>query len=204
MLFYDAVNPAPNPRRVRIYLSEKGLDVAATQVSIPKREHKSDDYLAINPLGQVPSLKLDNGDVITESVSICRYFEMLHPEPPMFGTGAQGQAEVDMWTRRVELRLMVPIGMVWLHTHPFTARVVPIQYTEFGESNRPRIATVMREFDRALADRDFLDGKDYSMADIVLQTTIDFAGFAGVDMPEDTPALRAWHERVSARPSAQA
>ena len=109
-----------------------------------------------------------------------------------------------MWTRRVELRLMVPIGMVWIHTHPFTARVVPKQYTEFGESNRPRIDTVMREFDAALAERQFLDGKGYSMADIVLQTTIDFGRFIGVDMPQDATALRAWYDRVSTRPSAAA
>lgn len=204
MLFYDAVNPAPNPRRVRLYLAEKGLSVPSTQISIPKGEHKSADYRTINPLGQVPCLTLDDGRAITESVSICRYFEALHPEPPMFGQGALGQAEVDMWMRRVELRLMVPIGMVWIHTHPFTARVVPRQYTEFGESNRPRIEAVMREFDAALGDREFLDGKGYSMADIVLQTTIDFGTFIGVEMPGDASALRAWHDRVSSRPSAQA
>ena len=204
MLFYDAVNPAPNPRRVRIYLAEKGLSVPSTELSIAKGEHKSAEYRAVNPLGQVPCLKLDDGQVITESVSICRYFEALHPEPAMFGAGPIGQAEVDMWTRRVELRLMVPIGMVWIHTHPFTARVVPKQYTEFGESNRPRIDTVMREFDAALAERQFLDGKGYSMADIVLQTTIDFGRFIGVDMPQDATALRAWYDRVSARPSAAA
>ena len=204
MLFYDAVNPAPNPRRVRIYAAEKGINLPSEQVSIPKREHKSDDYLAVNPPGQVPCLKLDNGDVITESVSICRYLEALHPKPPLFGHCPQSMAEVDMWTRRVELRLMIPLSMVWVHTHPWTARVVPKQYTEFGESNRPRIDAVLREFDRSLADREFLDGRGYSMADIVLQTTIDFGGFIGVEMPEEVPALRAWHERVSARPSAQA
>jgi glutathione S-transferase len=204
MLFYDAINPAPNPRRVRIYLAEKGLSVPSEQISIPRGEHKGEAYRAINPLGQVPCLKLDDGAIITESISICRYFEALNPEPPLFGAGAQGQAEVDMWIRRAELRLMTPIAMVWVHTHPFTARVVPKQYTEFGESNRPRIDAVMREFDAALSDREFLDGRAYSMADIVLLTTIDFGKFIGVEMPEDAAALRAWHERVSARPSTAA
>jgi glutathione S-transferase len=204
MLFYDAINPAPNPRRVRIYLAEKGLSVPSEQISIPRGEHQGEAYRAVNPLGQVPCLKLDDGVVITESVSICRYFEALNPEPPLFGTGAQAQAAVDMWMRRAELRLMTPIAMVWVHTHPFTARVVPKQYTEFGESNRPRIDVVMREFDAALSDREFLDGRAYSMADIVLLTTIDFGKFIGVDMPEDAVTLRAWHERVSARPSAAA
>ena len=196
MLYYDAINPAPNPRRVRIYLAEKGLSVPSEQISIPRGEHKGEAYRAVNPLGQVPCLKLDDGVVITESISICRYFEALNPEPPLFGRGAQGQAEVDMWLRRAELRLMSPIAMVWVHTHPFTARVVPRQYTEFGESNRPRIDAVMHEFDAALADREFLDGRGYSMADIVLLTTIDFAKFIGVDMPDDTSSLRAWYERV--------
>jgi glutathione S-transferase len=204
MLFYDAINPAPNPRRVRIYLAEKGLSVPSEQISIPRGEHKGEAYRAINPLGQVPCLKLDDGAIITESISICRYFEALNSEPPLFGAGAQGQAEVDMWIRRAELRLMTPIAMVWVHTHPFTARVVPKQYTEFGESNRPRIDAVMREFDAALSDREFLDGRAYSMADIVLLTTIDFGKFIGVEMPEDAAALRAWHERVSARPSTAA
>jgi glutathione S-transferase len=204
MLFYDAVNPAPNPRRVRIYLAEKGLSVPSETLSIVAGEHKGPDFLAVNPLGQIPALKLDNGDVLTESVSICRLFEAMHPEPPMFGEGPQGMAEVDMWIRRAELRLMVPLSMVWAHCHPFTARVVKPQYTEFGESQRPRVISAMREFDRALADRDYLNGNGYSMADIVLLSVVDFADFVGIPIPEDQANLRAWHERVSARPSAQA
>ncbi|CUS46370.1 MAG: glutathione S-transferase family protein [Pseudomonadota bacterium] len=204
MLFYDAVNPAPNPRRVRIYLAEKGLSVPSETLSIVAGEHKGAAFLEVNPLGQIPALKLDDGGVLTESVSICRLFEAMHPEPPMFGTGPRGIAEVDMWMRRAELRLMVPLAMVWVHTHPFTARVVKQQYTEFGESQRPRVTGAMREFDRALADREYLDGKSYSMADIVLLSIVDFAGFVGVAIPEEQEHLRAWHDRVSARPSAQA
>jgi glutathione S-transferase len=155
-------------------------------------------------MGQTPSLELDDGSVITESVSICRYLDALYPEVPMFGTNPREAAEIDVMIRRVEMRLMIPIGMVWVHTHPLTARVMPKQYTEFGESNRPRIDAVMREFDTVLTDREFLDGKGCSMADIILLTTIDFAKFIGVEMPEDAVALRAWHDRVSARPSAAA
>jgi glutathione S-transferase len=204
MLFYDAVNPAPNPRRVRIYLAEKGLSVPTEILSIVKGEHRGESYLAVNPLGQIPALQLDDGTVLTESVSICRFFEAMHPEPPMFGTNPTSLAEVDMWTRRVEMRLMIPLGMVWVHTHPFTARVVKPQYTEYGESQRPRVLAAMGEFDRSLADRDWLDGKGYSIADIVLLTTIDFAAFVGIAIPDDLVALRAWHDRASARPSAQA
>src|SRR3569623_346609 len=159
---------------------------------------------APNPRGQTPSLVLDDASVLTESIAICRYFEGLHPEPALFGVGAQDVAEVDMWMRRVEMRLMVPVGMVWLHTHPFTARVVKPQYPVFGETQRLRAIAVMGEFDRALAGREFLAGRRYSMADIVLLPTLDFAAFIGLAVPEEYVALRAWHERVSARPSAQA
>lgn len=204
MLFYDAANPAPNPRRVRIFLAEKGLKVPTELLSITAGEHKKPEFLSVNPLGQIPALKLDDGEVITESVSICRFFEALHPEPPMFGKGPKGMAEVDMWVRRVELRLMVPVGMVWMHTHPFTARVVVPQYKDFGESNRPRAIAAMRYFDESLATRPWLAGKDYSIADITLLTTIDFAIFIGIGLPDDMPNLKAWHERASARPSAAA
>ena len=204
MLFYDSPNPAPNPRRVRIFLAEKGVRVPTTPVSIREGEHKGADYLAINPHGQTPSLALDNGAVLTESVAICRYIEALHPEPPLFGHGALNQAQVDMWTRRVELRLMTPLAMVWAHTHPLTARVVKPQYTEFGESQRPRVVGAMKEFDRALEGREWLDGERYTIADIVLLTTVDFADFVGVKMPEELASLRAWHARATARPSAAA
>ena len=204
MLFYDSATPAPNPRRVRIFLAEKGVRVPIAQVSIPAGEHKADAYLAVNPLGQTPALALDDQSVLTESVAICRYFEALHPDPPMFGVGAQNIAEVDMWTRRIELRLMTPLAMVWVHTHPYTARVVPHQYKDFGESQRLRVVAAMREFDAALNHRDWLDGERYTIADIVLLTTIDFAGFVGVPMPDEVPHLKAWHDRATARPSAQA
>ena len=204
MLFYDSVNPAPNPRRVRIFLAEKQVRVPTTVVSIPAGEHKAAEYLAVNPYGQTPALVLDDGIVLTESIAICRYLEALHPSPPLFGEGALNEAQVDMWVRRVELRLMIPLSMVWAHTHPFTARVVKQQYTEFGESQRPRVLAAMREFDRALDGREWLDGERYTIADIVLLTTIDFATFVGVAMPDDVPNLAAWHERATARPSAQA
>ena len=204
MLFYDSPNPAPNPRRVRIFLAEKGVRVPVAPVSIMAGEHKASDYLAVNPYGQTPSLALDNGAVLTESVAICRYIEELHPEPALFGQGALNRAQVDMWTRRVELRLMNPLSMVWAHTHPFTARVVKPQYTEFGESQKPRVVAAMKEFDHALEGREWLDGERYTIADIVLLTTIDFADFVGMTMPDDLPSLRAWHERATARPSASA
>lgn len=201
MLFYNAPMPAPNPRRVRIFLAEKGVEVPSTDVSIMTGGLRTPEFTAVNPLQQVPALQLDDGEVLTETVSICRYFEGLHPEPPLFGTDALSSARVDMWTRRVELRLGVPIGNIWVHTHPLTARVVPKQYTEFGESNRPRVDATFAFLDRSLGDSEWLAGERFSMADIALVTIVDFAGFIGVEMPEDASNLRRWHAAVAARPS---
>lgn len=204
MLFYDSANPAPNPRRVRIFLAEKGVTVPTTDVSIPRREQKAEAYLRVNPLGQTPALELDDGTVLTESLAICRYFEALHPEPPLFGTGAEGMAAADMWTRRVELRLMVPVSMFWVHSHPLTARLPMRRFPEYGETQADRAKAAMGELDRFLADREWLDGLAYSVADIALLTTVDFAGFIGVEVPEDLGNLKGWHARASARPSAAA
>jgi glutathione S-transferase len=204
MLFYDAPMPAPNPRRVRVYLAERGIEVPKKPLSIPAREHKSPEFTVINPLGQVPTLVLDDGTAITESVSICRRFEAEHGASPLFGRSPTEIALIDTHLRRAEMVLMNPVGMIWMHTHPFTARVVVPQYTDFGESNRPRVAGAMAFFDRQLAGREWLASADYSIADIVLLTTIDFAGWIGIEMPEDADNLRAWHARASARPSAAA
>ena len=204
MLFYDSPNPAPNPRRVRIFLAEKGIRVPTAQISIREGEHRGEAYRSVNPLGQTPALALDDQAVLTESLAICRYFEALYPDPPLFGHGAQNVAQVDMWTRRVELRLAAPLGNVWVHTHPYTARIVEHQYKDFGESQRLRTLAAMREFDHALERREWLDGERFTVADIVLLTTIDFATFAGVAMPDDLAALKAWHDRAAARPSAAA
>lgn len=203
-LLYNAPNPAPNPRRVRIFLAEKGIEVPTKELSIIKGEHKAQEFTAKYPQGQLPVLELDDGRVIGESIAICRYFEALHPEPSLFGKDALAIAEIDMWIRRVEFTLMNPVGQIWMHTHPFTARVVVPQYTEFGESNRPKALVAMKRIDEALQGREFLAGDACSMADVVLLTTIDFAAFIGVAMPDDLSALHDWHRRMSARPSALA
>lgn len=203
-ILYDAPSPAPNPRRVRIYLAEKGLSVPVQSLSIVAGEHKGDEFVAKYPPGQLPVLALDDGRMIGESVAICRYFEALHPEPPLFGTDPVSIAEIDMWMRRVEFTLMMPVGNIWAHTHPFTARVVKPQYKDFGESNRPRVDGALRRFDKVFEGSEYLAGAAYSVADILLLTTIDFATFIGAGMADDTPELAAWHARVSARPSASA
>ena len=203
MKLYNEAMPAPNPRRVRMFMAEKGIDIPLVHVPMRERAHKAPDYLAKNPLGQLPSLELDDGSVISESVSICRYLESLHPEPPLFGRGARQQAEIDMWVRRVEFQLMTPIGQIWRHTHPITAKLLT-QYRDFGESNRELAERAFRWLDRELEGRDYIAGEAFSMADIIAISTVDFGSFIGVEPPADCANLIAWRERVSARPSAAA
>ena len=203
MLFYNSHNPAPNPRRVRIFAAEKGIALDMREVSIVKREQKSPDYMAINPRGQTPSLQLDDSTVITESVAICRYLEALNPAPALFGTTALEIAQIEMWSRRVEMILMPPVGAVWVNTHAFTA-ALPGRNAEWGEANRPRVEAAFRFFDQWLADREYLATDAFTMADILLLTTCDFAAFVGCGAPAGCAGLAAWHHRVSARPSAAA
>lgn len=204
MKLYGAPMPAPNPRRVRVFLAEKGVDLPETPVDMMKREHKSPEHRQRNSLGQVPTLELDDGTCISETVSICRYFEELHPEPAMFGRTAVEKANVDMWVRRIEFQLMMPVGQFWRHAHPRTAALLT-QYKDFGESNKEHYSNAQKWLDRELADgRLFIAGQDYSMADICALSTVDFARWIGLPLDEDKPHLRAWYERVTARPSAKA
>jgi glutathione S-transferase len=206
MKLFNESDPAPNPRRVRIFLKEKGVDIELVPTPLMKRAHKSAEHLARNPLGQVPVLELDDGSHRSESVAICRYLEELHPEPNLFGRDAKERATIDMWIRRAEFRLMMPVGQIWVHTHPFTAAVATQtfgqQFKDFGEANRKIFASGCKLVDREIAGRPFIAGDRYTMADIVAQSTFDFARFIGVDIPDDCAALRDWYARVSARASA--
>jgi len=110
MKLYGEAMPAPNPRRVRIFLAEKGVEVPEIRIGMREGGHRSPEHLARNSLGQVPVLELDDGTTISETIAICRYFEVLHPDPPLFGVSALEQAHIEMWTRRMEFRLMVPVA----------------------------------------------------------------------------------------------
>ena len=152
----------------------------------------------------MPTLELDDGTAISETVAICRYFEETHPEPPLFGRTPVEKALVDMWVRRIEFQLMAPVGNFWRHAHPRTAALLT-QHKEFGESNRAAYANAQRWLDRELADgRPFIAGDALSMADICALSTVDFAHWIGLDLEADVPNLTAWHERMRARPSAAA
>ena len=203
MIFYDSPH-APNPRRVRIFAAEKGIELPTQSLSIPAGEHKTPEFLAINPRGQTPALQLDDGSVLTESLAICRYLEALHPEPPLFGTTPKEIGAIEMWVRRSELIVMAPVGAVWVHTHPYTARLPIQRFAEYGEAQRPRVLDAYAMCDAALGETPFIAGETFSMADIVLLSVVDFATFVGIPLPEELRRLDDWHRRVTARPSASA
>ena len=203
MKLYNENNPAPNPRRVRIFLAEKGLTLELVHVPMRQGAHKSAEFLVKNSLGQVPVLELDDGTTLSESIAICRYLEELHPQPALFGNDAWQRAQVEMWTRRIEFALMSRIGAVWVNTHKYTAHL-GTQYKDFGEASRVRSIKAMHWLNAELQDREFIATDHFSMADIVALTTIDFATFIGIETPPELTHLGAWHTRVSARPSAAA
>jgi glutathione S-transferase len=204
MKLYDESNPAPNPRRVRIYLAEKNISLPLVPVALRKREHKAPDFVAKNSLGQVPALELDDGTIIAESVAICRYLEELNPNPPLFGQTALEKAQVDMWVRRSEFQIMRPISHVWRHADPRTA-FLGGQFTDFGEANKAQVLGAHEWLDQELSDgRPYLIGASFTIADIVMLCNLDFGSFIGLPIAPSLAHLSAWHQRVSARPSALA
>lgn len=202
MRLYNALI-SPNARRMRIFLAEKGLAPDTVNLDLPANEQRTPEYLAINSLGQVPALVLDDGSVITESVAICRYLDALHPEPPLFGTGAREIATVEMWIRRMELGPFRTIGDVAVHTLPFFAGRVA-QNAAYADAQRTVLAAQYRWLDAELADRPFVAGEAYTMADVVGLSGHGLATYVGVAPDRGLRNLWGWIERVEARPSAAA
>ena len=203
MKLYDS-NFAPNPRRVRIFLAEKGIAVPTERVDIARQEHKTPEYAAINPLQRMPSLVLDDGTIITESIAICRYFEMLRPEPPLFGVGSKDAAIVEMWNRRAEINFLASVAAVFRHTHPAMKELELPQVPAWAEANRPRVSWFLEMLDRELATREFVAGDRYTVADITMQVAVDFMKPGRLSMPDGAANMKRWHTAVSARPSAGA
>lgn len=203
MKFYDSAF-APNPRRVRIVLAEKGITVPSVRIDIAALEHRGEAYAIINPLRRVPALELDDGTVITESVAICRYFDELNPDPPMFGTDPLSRAMVEMWNRRIECDLYASVAAAFRHTHPAMAQMETPQIAAWGEINRPRALDFLTFLDRHLADHEFVTGGAYTIADVTLLVTIDFMKPARITLPDSLHHVRRWHAAASARPSAKA
>ena len=195
---------APNPRRVRIFLCEKQIEVAFEQRDLMECALKSEDFTALNPMQRVPILVLDDGTVIAESVAICRYFEELHPEPALFGTGARDRAMVEMWQRRMELGLFFHIAQVLRHSNPKMAHLEVPQVAAWAEANKPKVVEMLHILDDHLATFEFVAGDRYSIADITALVAIDFLKPAQLYIPDACRNVGRWHQQVSARPSAAA
>lgn len=195
---------APNPRRVRVFLAEKGIEVPIVPVDMGQMEHRSPEIARRNPLRRLPVLELDDGTVLTESVAICRYFEELHPEPVLFGKGALGRARVEMWNRRMELNFLGCVAAAFRHLHPAMREWEVPQVAEWGEANKPKAVEFLRFLDDELAHRPFIAGEAYSIADITGLIAIDFMKPARIKVPEDCANVLRWYELVSSRPSAAA
>ncbi len=203
MKLYDS-RQAPNPRRARIFLAEKGITLPTEQVDIMAMQHKTPEYTAINPLQRMPALVLDDGTVITESIAICRYFEMLQPDPPLFGVGPKEIALVEMWNRRAEINFFSNVAAVFRHLHPAMKTLEVPQVPAWAEANKPRVTWFLQLLDRELGKRQFIAGDRFSVADITALVAFDFMKPAKLAVPDDLAHVKRWHAAVSARPSATA
>jgi glutathione S-transferase len=203
MRLYDG-GRAPNPRRTRVFLAEKGIALPIVPVDLAGMQQMSTEYAAINPIKRVPALVLDDGTVITESIAICRYFEVLQPEPALFGRGALDVARIEMWNRRVELHLLFAVSHVFRHSHPAMKQMEVPQVPAWAEANKPRVLEFITLLDGELKERQFIAGDQLSVADITGLVAIDFMKPAKLAVPDELTHLKRWHAELSARPSASA
>ncbi len=202
MKFYNLA-PGMNPRRVRIFMAEKDIDIPWVEIDMMKGENATPEFLAKNPLGKLPVLELDDGGYLSESIAICRYLEDMYPEPPLFGRNSRERAEVEMWNRRMELDLMSSVGDAFTQVHEFW-KGRRTQFPDYGEDRRQYAFKIMDWLDKELADREFVAGDIYTVADITAQCALVMGKNTGTRIPEGAANLQRWFDAVSARPSARA
>ncbi len=209
MKFYDCAT-APSPRRVRIFLAEKGISVPTVQVDLRNNEQLSPTFRAINPEATVPALELDDGTRINDAVGICVYFEAVHPQPALMGESAEQKALIASWQREVERNGFYAVMEAFRNSTPgLKGRALPgphdyEQIPALAERGRLRVKHFYERMDARLAQSEFVAGPRYSIADITALIAVDFAARAKMPIPENLSHLRRWHAQVSARPSAKA
>ena len=205
MKIYD-FKMAPNPRRVRIFLAEKGAtqDVEWVTMDIAKGETRTAEFKQMNPYGGLPMLELDSGELITESMAICRYFEEIYPDNPLMGKDAAEKARIEMWNRRVEMYLYASIAGAFRHSNPMWAPVQK-QVAEYAEVSAEQADKYLHMLDKCLAESEYVAGGTFSVADITALCAIDFAKVIKRRLDNELhPNLLRWHNQVSDRDSAQA
>ena len=203
MKLYD-LKHGVNPKRVKIFLAEKSIEVpVAEEFQIQEGKHLEPEFRAINPAALLPVLETDDGHHISESIAICRYIDALHPEPPMFGRTPLEKGQVEMWNRRIEHEIMVPMLSVFRHSSPLFAPRGP-QFPEYGQAQGEVAVKNLAWVDAALAEREFIVGDIYTVADITLQVTLAAAKGFKIEWKPSAPRVAEWYDRVKARPSARA
>ena len=209
MKLYD-FELAPNPRRVRMYLAEKSIEVPTEQVNLRQGQQFHEGFKAENPTLIVPALVLDDGTLITETMAICRYFEAEHPSPSLFGTSPREQALVEMWSRRAELEGFLAVAEALRNSlERFKDRALPgprnyAQIPALVERGKARVQAFFDDLDRRLADSPYVAGEGFSVADITAFVTVEFAGWVEEKPREEHRHLKRWHALIAARPSAKA
>lgn len=203
MKIYDG-GRAPNPRRVQIFLKEKGLELPTQQLDLNALEHKTPQMTQKNPLQTVPFLELDDGTVIAETIAICRYLEELHPQPCLFGADPVERAMVEMWNRRVELGFFFKVAQSFRHLHPGAAVLEGEQIEAWGKKNQGLAMAFLPILDQHFSTHRFLAGERFSVADITCIVTVQFFKPARLQIPEEGLVnFRRWLEEVQSRPSVQ-
>lgn len=202
MIFYD-LTAGMHPRRVRIFMAEKGISIERREVDAAGGANARPDFLQLNPLGKLPVLELDDGSVIAESLAICRYLEVLHPNPPLMGRTPQETAHIEMWTLRIDHELSQPIALAFVHSSDFYRGRVE-QVPEVASWARGRALQTMNWLDGELTGRSQIAGEDYTLADIVAQCACVLGKATGLRIPSELTNLSRWFAEVTARPTARA
>ena len=211
MKFFD-FGMAPNPRRARIFMAEKGIEgVEIIQIDLgDNRENVGEEYRSINPSCTVPALVLEDGTLISESVAICRYFEEIQPNPPLMGRDAKEKAVVEMWQRQVELQGYTPAGEAFRNYNKrFAGRALAgndsyEQIPELVTRSRTRVERFFNLLNDHMESREFIASDVFSIADITAYVMVDFAGWSKMGITESQTHLKRWYESIKARPSSSA
>ena len=203
MKFYNSIGP--NPRVVKMFMAEKGIDIPRVEVDLMGGENRQGSHLARNPSGQTPTLELDDGSFLAEITAICEYLEEKHPKPPLIGTTAEERAVTRMWTRRIDLQIVEPmlIGFRSAEGHELfktRVRLLPQAAADLKTLAQERITWL----DGLIASNAFVAGNRFTLADILLYCTLDFGSTVGQPLNRDNANIAAWFDRVNARPSAEA
>jgi glutathione S-transferase len=203
MKFYNSVGP--NPRVVRMFMAEKGITIPSQDVNLMAGENRQEDHLKRNPHGQMPCLELDNGSFLSEIIPICEYLEDKNPSPALVGGNAEEKAETRMWTRRIDLNICEPLanGFRFSAGLPlFQSRMVTVP--EAADGLKKIAQDRLKWLDGQMAGKDYVAGKRFTLADILLYCFIDFGGQVGQPLDPEFKNLAAWFARVKERPSTKA